>query len=196
MLRLPAILILLACLSACGGPLKLPTIPTPIAMPDVQVQSVDLVDASPDAGRYLLKLTLTNPNDFALPLLDAEYRIKINDQQYIGSTPPNATLPKSGSITLQLPAALPVRGQNYEVSGSIQLDPPGQIKQLSYDAGLPRPRAPFKAQGAVQNLTTSDIPPADAAPPPSVNTPSTTPAATPTATPAPASTPAANPPAP
>jgi hypothetical protein len=171
MSRFFVITMLLAGLAACG-PIRVPEPPTPIAMPTAEVQAVRLVATSPEASRYLITVTLTNPNDFSLPMIDAEYRLKVGGEQYTGDTSPNATLPRNGAITVTLPAVVTASGDSYEASGSIQFDPSSQIKQLFYDAGIPRPRASFNAQGPIEVA-----------------------AGAPAATPAPEATPAPAPPA-
>ena len=152
----------LAGLPGCG-PLKAPEMPTPIASPQAQVLGVRRVEAGPDAHRYVIIVALTNPNDVALPMLDADYRLDIGDAEYRGDTSPNATLPASGRLTLELPAVVTADGNEYDVRGSLELDPPQQLKQVFYELGLPRPRANFAGRGEIE-IAMSAAPPAAAAP--------------------------------
>lgn len=133
--------------------IKLPEAPVPITTPEATVDRVELVDQSETAARYLIFLTLTNPNDFALPMTDTQYELAIAGtaaEAYDGDTIPNATLPGSGTIQLQLPAVVKggTPGQ-YDVSGSIRVFPPGQLKKVGYELGIPRPRVAFAAKGDV-----------------------------------------------
>lgn len=149
-IRLILILVLVTGgLGGCG-PLKAPELPTPIASPEAQVLSVRRVEAGTDAQRYVVVVALTNPNDVALPMLDADYRLEIGPGEYHGDTSPNATLPASGRLTIELPAVLTAEGDQYEVRGSLELDPPQQLKQVFYELGLPRPRANFAGRGEIE----------------------------------------------
>lgn len=166
-------------LTACG-PLKAPEMPTPVTAPVSQVQSVRLVEAGPDANRYMVTLLLTNPNDYALPLLDADYRVQIGDAGYRGDTAPNRTLPASGHVLVELPAVIaagdaPESGTEYRISGSLEMDPPQQLKQVFYEFGLPRPRTSFSGSGTIE----SDLP----APPPAPGSSETAASSAPTAQP-------------
>lgn len=143
-----------AALTATGcGVIKLPEAPVPIATPGVTVDRVELVDRSDAAARYLIHLTLTNPNDFALPMTDTQYELSVANaaaEAYDGDTIPNATLPASGTIRLKLPAVVKGGGEGqYDVSGSIRVFPPGQLKKVGYELGIPRPRVAFASAGAV-----------------------------------------------
>lgn len=151
------IAILTAALGVCIAPgcnvIKLPEAPVPITTPEATVDRVELVDRSETAARYLIVLTLNNPNDFALPMTDTQYELAIAGaaaEPYDGDTIPNATLPASGSIQIKLPAVVRGAGEGqYDLSGSIRVFPPGQLKKVGYELGIPRPRVAFAAKGDV-----------------------------------------------
>lgn len=130
-----------------------PKIPVPINLPTTQVLQVRQTASSAEATRFEITLRLSNPNDFPLPLTNANYTLKLAGQPYTGATLPNTTLPASGAIDLKLPAVILAEnlGPNYTLQGSIQLLPPGQVKQLGYEMGIPQPTTHFKATGAVIN---------------------------------------------
>ena len=168
---------LLAAAPACTA-LRAPEMPTPIATPTALVQSVRLVEAGPDANRYMLTVLLSNPNDFALPLLDADYRVQVGSSQYRGDTAPNRTLPASGEILVELPAVLTTAEGDYQVGGSLEMDPPQQLKQVFYEFGLPRPRVSFSGRGPIEVAAnavpaTDPAPAGDAAPAPATQPPAT-----------------------
>jgi hypothetical protein len=145
--------LLAACLGGCG--LSAPKLPTPIAMPEVKIEAVHLMDSGPEGSRYQIALAMSNPNDEALPLTFAWYALSVagGQSEYQGDGLPNATLPAGGSIRFVLPAVVASSGQvgqNYQATGSIQMRPPGQIKNVFYELGLPLPRASFNGSGAVQ----------------------------------------------
>jgi hypothetical protein len=136
-------------LGACEA--RMPTFPTPVSHPDVAISRMDLVASSNEATRYDLVLTLTNPNDEALPLVASDYTVEVNGAKYRSDSLPNATLPASGSVTFALPAIITAApGNQFSAQGEIEYFPPGQIKRLFYELGWPKPRVPFKGAGIVQ----------------------------------------------
>jgi len=147
-----AVSMLIATVLSVGGcgAFKLPDLPPTLHEPVVTVQSVELLDQSPEASRYMVHLTLENPNDYELPLTIADYTVTVSGAQYKGDTVPNRTLPASRSIDVKLPAVVAGSGGgSYQVSGSIEMTPPHEIRQLYYDIGVPRPRVPFAGQGPI-----------------------------------------------
>jgi hypothetical protein len=128
-----------------------PEIPKPITLPNTEVLQVRKAISSAEAARYEITLRLTNPNDFALPLTNARYTLSLGGEGYTGAALPNSTLPASGVIDVKLPAVILADqiGPNYTVRGDIEMLPPGQVKQLGYDMGVPQPTVPFRGSGAV-----------------------------------------------
>lgn len=144
------------------GLVKLPSLPEPVDPPAAEVEAVRLVESSEEASRYQLLLTLRNRNRFALPMTDASYRLRVGRADYRGDIPPNATIPARGEIRLALPAVLvgpamdgPGEGV-YATAGSIELMPPGQIRQVMYEIGVPPLRVPFRGRGSVQVVSGAD----------------------------------------
>jgi hypothetical protein len=147
-----------------GCSIGLPTFPKPIGVPDAQVAAVRVVESSDVAGRYMIYVTLTNPNNIALPIEASDYSLTVAGKTYKGDTPPQATVPASGSITVKLPAVIPGGGGGgqYDVSGGLTLHPPGQIKQILYDIGVPMPQARFSGKGTAEADSPAPADPAKA----------------------------------
>jgi len=64
-----------------------------------------------------------------------------------------ATIPANGVQTVTLPAALAtdtVEAGDYQVRGTLVYEPPGEIRKLLTEYGVPLPSASFKAQGALE----------------------------------------------
>lgn len=145
---------LAASLGGCGL-LSAPKLPTPISTPEVRIQSVHLMESSAEGSRYRIDLLLNNPNDEPLPLTFAWYALSIGGSQarYEGDNLPNATLPAGSQVKFSLPAVVAASGavgQSFDVSGSIQMHPGGQIKNVFYELGMPLPRAGFQSSGSIQ----------------------------------------------
>ncbi len=141
-------------LAGCSW-LKPPKPPKPVIDPEAAVTQVRLIRSGDQASRFDITVTLTNPNDFALELEGAHYSFEIGPSRYETETVPHTTLPKSGKISIALPAVLtgeggaPPTGGQYHASGSITLNPPGQIRRVLYELGLPKPKVRFDGQGMV-----------------------------------------------
>lgn len=86
-------------LTACAGLLKKPE------PPQVQLAGVVLTQANLIEQSFILKLQLSNPNDFDLPIKGLLYKIDINDQEFVhGSNLTAITLPAKGSAILEADA--------------------------------------------------------------------------------------------
>ena len=151
--------ILLTVAGGCG-PFKAPHLPKVVHTPDAVITAVRLVDAGDRAARFDVDVTLSNPNDFPLPLTHAKYELKIAGLAYATDVLPKTTLPAAGEITVTLPAVLrgdapPTNGQ-YQATGRIELTPGGQVRRLFYDIGFPKPKARFTGEGVVSNQPVAD----------------------------------------
>ena len=138
------------CLSGCKVFLAL-------EKPIARVQSVTLDEQTEHGSRVLVTVELANPNDVALPLVDAQYTLLLAPGSRVVSfrDAPNRTLPSKGRQVITLPAALPVsgggnlRGASYRVAGSINYEPPGEIRELLTEAGIPLPSSEFFGSGTL-----------------------------------------------
>ena len=152
----PTFLALAAALAIAGcSAVKLPQPPVPVQTPAATVSSGVRTATSREAGRYLITVRLENPNDFPLPITRADYTLTVGQARYEGDLIPPATLPALGSVHIELPAVL-VAGESsaatdaaYETSGTVQLYPPGEIRALMHDLGLPLPTASFSGAGPI-----------------------------------------------
>jgi len=133
-------------LTGCGDKLI-------VATPVVTLDGVEIVDRTSEGARALIHLTVANDGDVPLPLTDAGYTLTLANATYSGGTNPNATLPAKGSQAITLPAAVTgspaevPNGCSYTLSGSIHYEPPGQIRQVLTDMGVPLPSVSFNGNG-------------------------------------------------
>jgi LEA14-like dessication related protein len=124
-----------------------------IAPPTVQVERVDVQQATAQAARVQVVLAMENPNDDPLPLTLARYQVNLGPWGvYRGDHVPNATIPARGRQTITLPAAVAEAVQSrtmpaYRTSGSIEYVPPGEVRAALTELGLPLPSVSFSGSG-------------------------------------------------
>jgi len=140
-----AILVLSLAAVGCHGVSNLTT-------PKAHVTGVKVIERSPTATRADVTVQLINPNRTALPLKKSHYTLKIGDAEPFSYTDRlNRTLPANGSQTVTLPAVF--TGQptgDYKVNGSVTYEPPGEIRKLMTDSGIPLPFTLFDGEGKVE----------------------------------------------
>lgn len=136
----------------CGA-FRAPQLPRIIQTPEAMVERVELVEATDEAATYHIIVTLENPNDdIALPMPISSYSLTVAGQSYRTDVVPEATVPGGRSITVVLPAVIAGPAEpaaRFETRGWVTVNPPGQVRQIFYDIGWPRPSAAFFAQGVI-----------------------------------------------
>lgn len=119
-----------------------------VGSPKTEVEALELLAASPAATTGRLVVKLTNPNDVPLPLPLARYTVTLGGVTYATDTVPNATVPANGEQRIVLPVVFEnPAGPSYSASGSVTYVPPGEIRMLLTDLGIPLPSARFKGAG-------------------------------------------------
>lgn len=119
--------------------------------PEAQVTEVRVLERTERAVRMELLVELTNPNAVDLPLREVDYRVSVPKAgSFHFVMPPVATLPAEGRQTLRLPAVLEVptgQEQTFRVSGTVSYEPPGELRRIMTDSGMPLPLSRFSAEG-------------------------------------------------
>jgi hypothetical protein len=148
------------------GIIKLPRLPKPLAPIHATIERATLVDMTDEAAAVDVYLRLVNTNDEPMPMVIARYTVECGQARFTGDQVPNATMPDDAlEQVVRFPAVLldvgdPV-GKKVRARGTIEIQPPGEIRQLMSEWRLPRPTVSFDG--------TATIEPADAslpAPPP------------------------------
>ncbi len=161
-----ALLWLLYGAAALVGCEKLSLTPTIYSTPDAVVTAVELLEVSPEGASARIVVDLKNKNDEPMPLKLARYRLSLGGEAYTGNTKANATVPARGALTLALTGAVAgAPGAAYDVSGSIEYQPPGEIRELMTDFKVPLPTINFSGAGQVTG-TPKQVGRLDLAPPP------------------------------
>ena len=120
-----------------------------VAAPTATVEAVELLAASPEATTTAnVIVRLSNPNDTPLPLPMARYTVTMGGATYSTDTVPNATIPAKGEQRIALPVTIAgPQNHDYSTSGWISYLPPGEIRNLMTDIGIPLPGVPFSGSG-------------------------------------------------
>jgi hypothetical protein len=120
-----------------------------------RVDSVRIDEQTDEGVRVLVTLVAENPNEIALPIVRARYEVSLPGSEPFRFTDlPAATLPAFGTQTITLPAALTygdgeATGELYVVSGTLVYEPPGEIRKLLTEYGVPLPSASFRSRGSL-----------------------------------------------
>jgi len=142
--------LLLLTLPAC----TLPRLPK-VVEPEARVVGATLVEQTADGAAFEVQVELINPNDFALPVTIASYRVEVDGRRYSFTGKAGASMPPTGVQTLTLRGAVPTEGgdlsgASYEVSGHVVYVKPGELRRVLVESGLPEPRLAFAGSGTVQ----------------------------------------------
>ena len=144
-MRFIALLLLSTFALGCHGLTNLDT-------PKARVTGVKIIDRSDKATRANVTVQLVNPNRTALPLTQSHYTLSIGDAEPFSYTDRlNRTLPANGSQEITLPAVFIGKPTGeYKVNGTVTYEPPGEIRKLMTDSGIPLPFAFFDGKGTVE----------------------------------------------
>ncbi|WP_432799964.1 hypothetical protein [Poriferisphaera sp. WC338] len=133
-----------------------------VKTPTATVKDITVTEKNSTGARILLTVELQNPNDVALPLPHAYYRVSLQDaSSFEFKSVPALTLPAKGSQTLTLPAAFaikpdqPLEGRHYNVVGSIFYHPPGEFRMILDQYHIPLPSADFSASGNINSAASA-----------------------------------------
>ncbi|MEE9212313.1 MAG: hypothetical protein V3U29_06635 [Phycisphaeraceae bacterium] len=124
--------------------------------PTVRVVSVSLAEQTDAGVRVELLIAVENPNSVSLPLKQNRYSLTLDQVGTFSFTDAaNRTLPARGVQTLTMAAALATNGRDvtgtpYHVTGSISYEPPGEVRKLFTDAGVPLPAVQFSDSGRLE----------------------------------------------
>lgn len=152
-LLLPLLLLLAACaagaLGGCSG-----TLP-----PTVKLTGVRLAEVTDEASVLIFYLTLTNPNDQPLPLVEFHYRFDLDGRTVFGESrrSAEATIHQQSTKEAELPVVVPHQqaGQpptgthQYLLTGRLTYIAPGELAEIMFDTGMRVPAVGFSISGAI-----------------------------------------------
>lgn len=93
--RCSVVIVLLMLSGACSS------IPRQIAAPDLRVVALSLLDAGVDGQRFRVSLEVTNPNDFAVPVAELRFTLRLSGEGILnGLSEELRDLPARDSLTI------------------------------------------------------------------------------------------------
>ena len=149
------LLAMLLPLTGCGLFVSLVTEATQFLVnPKVQVVAARVTEKTKDGVRIELTLKVTNPNTIELPLEKIHYTVTVpNGKTFTFVDGVHRTLPAKGEQTFTIAAAFadPLalrrsasawRSKFYTLTGRISYRPPGELRNIAFNSGIPLPSTP------------------------------------------------------
>ena len=127
-----------------------------VESPTTQVQGVEVTRVTDHGTSVDVTVLMENPNDVPLPLRASSYRVTIDGVGDFDFTDRLAyTIPANGQQVVVLPAAFATQGQDVasrpaRVTGSVTYEPPGEMRAILTESGIPLPTAAFSSQTEVR----------------------------------------------
>lgn len=126
-----------------------------VITPQASVISLQVTEQTDTGFRVEAVVELTNENRVPLPLLDIHYKIEVDKVGSISVLDDaNRTIPAHGKQRVILPASFAWQGPapggaSWTVSGKVQYDPPGELRQILTETKVPLPVTHFKEAGKI-----------------------------------------------
>ena len=99
-------------MSGCAAMMRQPE-PPQVTLAGIELTSVSLFEQ-----QFRVQLRLQNPNNFDLPLDGFQFNLKLNDQPFLsGTSVDSVTLPRLGSVTVQMDAVSELSGLLQQIKG-------------------------------------------------------------------------------
>lgn len=130
-----------------------PKLPPKVEKVTARVVELRIAERSADGTRFEAVIELDNPNRFALPLREVTYSVSVGGQSQSLVDNAHRTVPGKGSQQVVLPASFPITGDltgvNYNVSGRVEYEAPGELRDALTEAGIPLPTSGFAGKGSL-----------------------------------------------
>ena len=130
----------------------------PVQRPQTLVGEARVTEASAEGAAVAVPVSLSNPRGVPLPIREARFTMRVDAADaapFHVTQQLAATLPAEGGQTVTLRSAFAVadgaslEGAPYVIEGTIVYEPPGEIRRLLTDSGLPLPSVRFAGQGTL-----------------------------------------------
>ncbi len=154
-MRQVVFLLTLLCLLISSGGCKAIASLTSIKNPTAKVTAVELAEQSAQGAVVRVTVQIENTNGVALPIITNQYTFVVAGMKpFVFLDKPKRTLPGRRMQTLELVAAFDTGGKDvtgaaYRVSGKLEYQPPGQIRRIMTDSGIPLPSVSYAASGKI-----------------------------------------------
>ncbi len=125
-----------------------------VAPPSAEVVDVVVVGQTAAGVAVEAVVELSNPNAVQLPVEGVDVSFSLADGgSFVAASPPTVVLPPEGTQRMRVRAALPTRGepagQTYDVSVTTRWVPPGEVRAILTDSGVPLPFVVARGQGVL-----------------------------------------------
>jgi LEA14-like dessication related protein len=140
--KLIPLLLILAALQACTA------VPGLIERPRISVQDVSLQNLSLQQGSALIRLSLTNPNQFPIPLRGVRYALNLNGRQVAnGAQMQNRNINANETVAVDIPVQMNMTELFRVVP--VVLQQGGAQYELQGEISLPLINVPFSRRGGI-----------------------------------------------
>lgn len=147
---------LLALALLCGG-----CAADGIASPTAEVVAAKVTEQSDDGVRVEFTVMLKQTNNVPLPLTKSEADVTIGTAEPRSiKDVPHRTIPVgagqgTGQQIVVIPISYPASsgiapGSAYNINGSITYEPPGEVRRVLTESGIPLPTADFSKEGRLE----------------------------------------------
>ncbi len=131
-----------------------------VAAPTSEVTAVEVIEQTEQGVAVETTVALSNPNPVALPLDAVDVVVEVDGVgRFASPTPPTVVLPPEGSQSMTVRAALPLgqgagggaslAGRGYTVRVTSHWVPPGEVRAILTDSGIPLPFTVAEASGVL-----------------------------------------------
>jgi hypothetical protein len=131
-----------------------------VSAPEVDIAGASLGERSDEAFVIDFAVSLANPNDEPLGLIEMRYAVTAADGAavYEGRRSAEATLAANGQKTIRVPAVIPLATLGggvmpstltYSIRGELWYLAPGALEETLFDAGVQRPSVTFGGEGTL-----------------------------------------------
>lgn len=125
-----------------------------VKSPTARLVGAKLMSTTEHGSRIDVMVELENPNALPLPLIETRYSFTAaGDAASRGRDNPNRTLPANRKQMVTVPIAVSKvveAGAAFSIEGSIDYEPPGEVRKLLTESKIPLPRVSFRGEGVIQ----------------------------------------------
>lgn len=113
--------------------------------PSAEVLGVSVVDVGERSAALEAAVRLSNPNDVELPVESVRVRmVGPGGESFASAVPVTVSMPPNGSEVMQVRGVLPtgngdVVGEQVRVSVTVRWVPPGEVRAILTETGVPLP---------------------------------------------------------
>lgn len=149
--------------SGCGIPRTVARAATEgfVEEPEVEIVDLSVARRTGEGVAFAVTVELTNRNQVALPVAEVLLSLEVEGLgAFRAPSPPRVSMPPEGSVTMVLRVSLPapvpsdasLAGRAYRCAVSTRYVPPGELRQIGTESGLPLPVSHSAIRGTLGNL--------------------------------------------